>query len=205
MPWNQWTSHLRTSLQKSKLLFHQTVVSVQRWDNDFFSIHTLQGYSYQTINVIYAGSLDVYPYLSIRKGIGYQPFLRLYSYSKTPRYSTGTVYLDNRLQKTISLTKHIDLVSYSDNQNAQKTVHSTKTEIEKLCGHPIDDWQAFYWEKGTHFYYPLDTSQFANRKEFIRLAQHPEPHVFLVGEVISKNQGWTEGALESVEAILPEL
>ena len=33
-------------------------------------------------------------------------------------------------------------------------------------------------------------------------AQHPEKGVLVVGEAISINQGWTEGALDSVKAVL---
>ena len=39
-------------------------------------------------------------------------------------------------------------------------------------------------------------------KEFIEKAQHPDPNVLIVGEVISLHQGWVEGALESVAKVL---
>jgi monoamine oxidase len=41
-----------------------------------------------------------------------------------------------------------------------------------------------------------------NRDDFIEKAQHPESGILVVGEVVSNNQGWTEGALESVKAVL---
>lgn len=59
----------------------------------------------------------------------------------------------------------------------------------------------FYWPIGTHYYKPL-SEEYKNRNEFIKKAQRPIPGIFVVGELISRNQGWVEGALESVEAIL---
>jgi hypothetical protein len=45
-------------------------------------------------------------------------------------------------------------------------------------------------------------SGFKNRKEFCDIAQCPEENIRVVGEMISMNQGWTEGALESVENVI---
>jgi monoamine oxidase len=34
------------------------------------------------------------------------------------------------------------------------------------------------------------------------MAQHPDKNILVVGEMISRKQGWTEGALESVEKVV---
>ena len=47
---------------------------------------------------------------------------------------------------------------------------------------------------------PLDSKKYETREEFIDAAQHPEDGILVVGEVVSKHQGWVEGALESVNA-----
>jgi hypothetical protein len=60
----------------------------------------------------------------------------------------------------------------------------------------------FYWPIGTHYYEPLDHVKYRSRPEFIREAQHPEPGMLVVGEDVSRRQGWTEGALESVANVL---
>ena len=60
----------------------------------------------------------------------------------------------------------------------------------------------FYWPIGTHYYEPLDLKKYVNRNEFIKEAQHPESGILVVGEDVSRKQGWTEGALESVHAVL---
>jgi monoamine oxidase len=43
---------------------------------------------------------------------------------------------------------------------------------------------------------------FASRDDFIYQAQHPEKGMLLVGEVVTRHTGWTEGALESVNAVI---
>uniref|UniRef100_A0A6C0DSK5 Amine oxidase domain-containing protein n=1 Tax=viral metagenome TaxID=1070528 RepID=A0A6C0DSK5_9ZZZZ len=40
------------------------------------------------------------------------------------------------------------------------------------------------------------------REQFVYNAQHPMPGMLVVGEMVSRNQGWIEGALESVDAVL---
>ena len=61
----------------------------------------------------------------------------------------------------------------------------------------------YYWPIGTHYYEPLK-GPFKTRKEFVYSAQHPEKGMLVVGEVVSRDQGWTEGALESVKEVLDE-
>ena len=56
----------------------------------------------------------------------------------------------------------------------------------------------FYWPVGTHYYTPTS----GLRRDFINKAQHPMPGMLVVGEVVSSNQGWTEGALDSVDKVL---
>jgi len=47
--------------------------------------------------------------------------------------------------------------------------------------------------------------RYRNRAEFIRQAQMPFPDVFVVGEMISRDQGWVRGCLDSVDKILPRM
>jgi len=59
--------------------------------------------------------------------------------------------------------------------------------------------KSYFWEIGTHYYSPLDRTRFKTRNQFIKEAQNPAENILVVGEMVSRNQGWTEGALESVE------
>jgi monoamine oxidase len=62
---------------------------------------------------------------------------------------------------------------------------------------------SYYWNIGTHYYKPLP-HDYKNRNAFIKTAQHPMSNLLVVGEMISTNQGWVEGALESVDAVVNE-
>ena len=61
--------------------------------------------------------------------------------------------------------------------------------------------KSYYWAIGTHYYAPLD-KRFTSRTDFIRQAQHPEKGMVVVGEMVSRDQGWVEGALESVDQVV---
>jgi hypothetical protein len=58
----------------------------------------------------------------------------------------------------------------------------------------------FYWPIGTHYYSPLPKDLSVSK--FIHQVQHPLPNILVVGEVVAENQGWTEGALESVAKVV---
>ena len=64
------------------------------------------------------------------------------------------------------------------------------------------------WEEGIHYYTPtlrqdLDSvdREVILREKFI----HPSKNIYVCGEMVSIQQGWTEGALESVERLLTML
>jgi len=114
--------------------------------------------------------------------------------------------------------KGVYMICYSDNASAKKiNLISEDSEenrarfcrlLEKSLGAPKDSLELleiadYYWATGTHYYEPL-TGDFENRGAFIRKAQRPHRNMLVVGELISTNQGWVEGALESVEAVVTE-
>jgi hypothetical protein len=152
-----------------------------------------------------------------------QPFLRLYA--KFSRESIpflkeviqGVTIIPGPMQKVIPMDPDhgIYMIIYSDNadadffkkyfKNSQKNRNTLNTMMEEALNLKgklhIENIKDFYWKNGTHYYTPL-TDEFETRQQFIKKAQHPEPNVLIVGEVISLHQGWVEGALESVEQTL---
>lgn len=161
---------------------------------------------------------------SLYQQIHGQPFLRLYAkFNKESseimkKYVTSYTIVPGPLQKIIPMNadKGVYMIAYSDNGSAllQKKFLENNVEnrnlycelIEKSLGIPrgelkITAIKDYYWPIGTHYYEPLK-GDFKNRKEFIYKAQHPENGMLVVGEVVSKDQGWTEGALESVKSVL---
>lgn len=162
---------------------------------------------------------------SIYQEIHGQPFLRLYGkFTKSSallmkQYVKGYTIVSGPIQKIIPMDaeKGIYMISYSDNNNAlflKKYLKNTSENraiicrlIEKSLGIPegnlsLITMKDYYWPIGTHYYSPLNKEKYKDRETFIWQVQHPEPDMLVVGEAVSMNQGWTEGALESVQMVL---
>ena len=154
-----------------------------------------------------------------------QPFLRLYgkfnkkSTAIMQKYVPQYTIVPGPLQKIIPIDseKGVYMIAYSDNENANVLKDHLKNTaenrslfcnlIEKSIGIPNDSLQLvaikdFFWPIGTHYYEPLDKLYFKTRDQFLKKAQHPEKGMLVVGEAVSRYQGWVEGALESVESVL---
>lgn len=160
---------------------------------------------------------------SIYNYIKGQPFLRLYA--KFPKASADIMrqyvptytIVSGPLQKIIPVSKEkgVYMIAYSDNANAEflkdHLENNAKNRVffsnllEETLNIPSNTLQItalldFYWPIGTHYYSPLPKGLTA--AEYIDKVQHPLLDVLVVGEVVAANQGWTEGALESVAKVL---
>jgi hypothetical protein len=199
--WNRLVKHLRKQLDKTTVRLDSEVVSYERLAyQGGFKVLTSKKKQYTGKHLIFAGFVDKYPFPEVRAQIGYNRFLRMYSYSRGENdhlHQGGMTYYDNTLQKSIYISPTIRTLSYSDNDKADAVMRLPLPRLKEMAGYEFDDVVKFYWEHGTHYYKPLSTT-WKDRDEFIRYAQNPEAGIYLVGECISKNQGWTEGALESV-------
>ena len=99
-------------------------------------------------------------------------------------------YSDNR--------KAVSLGRYKKNTAENRDILSRK--LESALGIPrntlnMQDMVSFYWDEGTHYYMPL-LPEYGTRSDFIRQARNPYPNIRVVGEMVSRNQGWVKGALE---------
>ena len=199
-----------------------------------FQIKTANGTLYHCNKVIVATTItgiqklvpDADKKTSLYQQIHGQPFLRLYAkFNKESaeimkKYVTSYTIVPGPLQKIIPMdpNKGVYMIAYSDNYNAliqKKYLENTPENRDLYCdlleeslGIPkgelkITAIKDYYWPVGTHYYEPLK-GDFKTRNDFIYKAQHPEKGMLVVGEVVSKDQGWTEGALESVKAVLDE-
>jgi hypothetical protein len=134
------------------------------------------------------------------------------------------------LQNISPVTKDLYIIALADNSSAQALAPyiqdneenrniledmlintlvcpGLKGTLKSICG--------YYNNPGTHYYPYYDgsgipdddilTKSIINRAQFIHQAQRPGSNIWVVGEVISMSQGWVEGALESVEAIMPDI
>ena len=168
----------------------------------------------------------------IYKNIHGQPFMRMYakfSKSMTKLLSTyvhTTTMVEGPLQKVIpiNLEKGVFMIAYSDNEHAvyleklvkdkQKNIKNQEEVSEKLSrlietslGIPINTlemiaYKPFFWDIGTHYYGVLDSKKYTNREQYLDDAQKPSKNIRIVGEMISIDQGWTNGALDSVDKVI---
>jgi hypothetical protein len=162
---------------------------------------------------------------TLYKQIHGQPFLRLYGKFSKPSLKVLEQFADSHvlvvpgpLQKIIPMNreKGIYMIAYSDNKNSRlvkRYLENTAKNREHFCvllekalglekeSLELVSMVSCYWDIGTHYYEPL-SSQFKNRNEFVKLAQEPYENMLVVGEMVSMNQGWVEGALDSVERVL---
>lgn len=158
------------------------------------------------------------PRAAVYKHIHGQPFLRLYaSFSGKSAAAMrvavkGVTIVGGLLQKLIPVSDTVFMVAYADNASAKalhwllsSSVESSKRGVAGVVeaalhmrkgSLKIDALRMVFFANGTHYNDPgLGAFPTAS-------IQRPLPHVFVVGEAVSKHQGWVEGALESVESAL---
>jgi len=187
----------------------------------YYSRRVIVGTTISGIRTLVPGASDP---SSLYQQIQGQTFLRLYG--KFNKRSTEIMkkavpaytIVPGPLQKIIPMNseKGVYMIAYSDNENAvflKKYLANTSENRESLClmieqslGLPFHSLQLiaikdFYWPIGTHYYEPL-RGPYRTRTDFIRHIQHPLPGLLVVGEAVSRYQGWVEGALESVQAVV---
>lgn len=157
-----------------------------------------------------------------------QPFLRVYgkfdkeSIEQIKNLVPTYTVVPGPLQKIIPINQSqgIYMIAYSDNANALALEpYITNTErnrkiFEKLVKAALGlDYnikligiKSFFWNEGTHYYKPLNLELgFKTRKSFLSYIQNPQKGLYMVGEGVSRYQGWVEGGLQSVHSIIHKL
>ena len=230
VPWRKMVMNLASEIGASHFKFSNNVSKITKIQNGpcLFLIETENGLKYTCNKVVIATTITGIRKLlpnPIYNDIEGQPFLRLYgkfSIQSIPimkEYVKVYTCVQGPLQKMIPINpdKGVYMIAYNDNNNTlalKDNLENTEKNRELYCklieqslGIPdgslhliaIKD---FYWPIGTHYYKPLNQKKYQDRNEFIDIAQHPEQGILVVGEVVSHNQGWTEGALDSVKSVL---
>jgi hypothetical protein len=166
---------------------------------------------------------------SIYQHIKGQPFLIVYakfdriSTEIMKKYVQAFTVVRGPLQKVIPMDpdKGVYMIAYTDNQRAMALKSKDALENTPIVREMYSKWikqalgipdkepplnimaiRDYYWNDGTHYYTPIYRTGCKSRPEFIRKAQHPMTGMVVVGEVVSRHQGWVEGALESVNAVV---
>lgn len=207
--WNELLENLYNKLKKN-IFLNKKISNIKNIENNKFIVKNKE---YDKI--VFATDNYDFDFLKkyrIYKNIKCQSFTRLYV-KLDKNIGSGMIFTEKPFQKIIQIDneKHIYMISYSDNIIADKwkKIKDIKKEVRKGIEKIFDikvkvlKHKLIYWKCGTHYFKPL--KQFKNRDEFLNVAQNPEKNVFVIGEGLSKNQGWCEGALESVEKIYKKI
>ena len=231
VPWKKLVLSLYHYIGEKHFKFSSKVVSINKTQENpcKFVINIEGGVQYLCNKVIIGSTIDtirkLLPSHSIYNDIEGQPFLRLYAkFTKNSvpilkKYIKGFTFVPGPLQRIIPMDPDngVYMIAYNDNNNTIALKEHLKNTadnrelyeilLEKSLDIPdgslhIIAIKDYYWPIGTHYYKPLNKELYKNREEFIDKAQHPEQGILVVGECVSRNQGWTEGALESVNAVL---
>lgn len=155
------------------------------------------------------------PELTALRGIHGQPFMRIYGQlSKPLSHIKRLTCVDSLIQKIIpiNIEKNIYMIAYADNKNALELQKATRDQVVQIFkgvvdeGVQVDKFKKAFWKIGTHYFHPLQEG-FNSRDQFLKACQLPPqyPGVVLVGEMVSHDQGWTQGALASVHKIIGHL
>lgn len=223
--WNDLVDRMVKRMGRRHIRMGCEVGRISKSASDIFCVNTNLG-EYRAHSIILATPIDTLRRLlplPVYNGIEGQSFLRLYAKfdkvsaermtSAIKRYTV----VDSPLQKILP-TKADDgiyMISYSDNANADTVMRKKRElsdadfklwlerQVEKALDLPrhsvhITHTRAYYWPIGTHYYRPLPRS-YPSREQFIRHATHPAKGIYVVGEAVSRHQGWVEGALQSVQ------
>jgi protoporphyrinogen oxidase len=148
--------------------------------------------------------------------IACQSFVRLYVRFNIPlNIKTRLVITRQPFQKIIAIDPDpkacIYMISYCDNKMANKWERTDREKYKDIVEKGIrqlfdgqevivEDEKIIYWECGTHYFKPL-LRGYRDRDEYLAKVQHPMENVYVVGEAFSHEQGWCEGALQSVHNI----
>jgi hypothetical protein len=230
--WHNLVRKMATNIGEKNFRFSQNVTKITKSPlSQIFLLTTEDGNTmYKCRKVIVATTITslrkLFPQHPIYKEIKGQPFMRVYGkFSKKSipilkEYIGEHITVKGHLQKIIAINPDtgVYMIVYNDNHHTLALKHRTENNeknrdyycylLKKSIGIPKNKTihliaiRSFYWKTGTHYFKPLHVAKFKNRNEFIDEAQHPEEDILVVGEVVSKHQGWVEGALESVDLVV---
>ena len=223
--WNNLLQAIVEFIGEENIYYSSNVINIQPNGEDYIVSTSNKKYSCNKIIVATTISSvrELFPEKKIYKYIHSHPFLRIYGkFSKESALILKNIghslIVKFPLQKIITINeeKGIYMIAYSDNKHARDLFPYIENKrgnclfLERLLEKTLDleeetlhllGIKSFFWEEGTHYYSPIDKTKMS-RVEFIREAQQPYKNIIVVGEAVSMNQGWINGALDSVELVL---
>ena len=219
IPWHTLIEKMAKNLE---IQYSRDVVKVVPIASDYFIVETADERKYDCAKVIIASTITslrkLLPTYKIYREIEGQTFLRLYgkfdvrSAEIMSREVPKMTIVPGPLRKIIPMGQGIYMIAYTDNKSAEMLKNKTENTmdnretlcrmLEKALGTEqklkMTAIRGYYWPVGTHYYKPR---QYVDKPydKFLYELQNPTKGIVVVGEVVSANHGWVEGALESVD------
>lgn len=224
IPWDKLSDSLADKIGRKNIHLTKDVLRLYEVEDHYCVV--CQDYEiFEAKKIICATTIDSLRALFNDKRIYHQisgqPFLRVYAkfdeasdvILKTKVH--GFTVVERPLQTIIPMDKGVYMIAYSDNASAVHLMKKTNdkqymaSKVEQALSLEkgilnILSLQSHCWSIGTHYNTPLPKI-YETRKEFMYKAQRPMNNIWVVGEVVAMDQGWTEGALQSVHEIIKEI
>jgi hypothetical protein len=216
-------SELSSKLTRDNCINNYLVNTITR-ENDYFIINN----EIKTQNIIFAVTLKALEQINKKNKLfsldyssylGSVPFFRVYAYFKNgynkSQLPAPFVIVNNQLQKIIQISDNVIMIGYGDSNNAHywnrisklpkyKQIETVERKINELSLNlgKVDDVIIKYWDTGVHYYKPIRDEKFNN---ILKKLSHPAKNIYVIGEMVSKKQGWVEGAVESTDRVLKSI
>jgi hypothetical protein len=219
MPWGKIVDELEKILTQH-IVKNYSIESVKTLENGDVLINNKYICKKLICTAMIPELRELFPDLEILKEIQTQSFSRIYAKidkdgnEKLKEHVKNFTIVDSFLQKFIPMyqDKGIYMIGYNDNEFADKGMllfdsgkicQVLEEEVKRLFNIDvkIEDGKICYWKDGTTYFLPLK-KEYKDRNEWLEKAMYPYKNIYLCGEGFSKNQGWVEGALESVLNVL---
>lgn len=169
---------------------------------------------YKCENIVIASTISVIQKLTnnqIYQSIRSHPFMRIYaSFEGNSKEIMNDCYPTftrtyNRLHFISKFSDNVFMIAYTDGEDAiflySRIIDSNDDEkrqkkvIERYLPDNviIDEMRVFYWSEAIHQYKTSDVD--------FNLLRNPQKGLYVVGEAVADIQGWTEGALRSINSL----
>jgi len=138
--------------------------------------------------------------------IGYEPYIRIYSWHKEGHKLTNTCKTQGLIGKTIIMNKNVLMLVYNESTYAQE-LNSLLNKLKKeeqidvlyklFENHNItitkpDDIYIQFWQVGMHYSKP--NFNIGNQIEDLR-----KSNIEIIGEIVSNSHGWVNSALSTIK------
>lgn len=208
VPWDLLIDRLVEQIGIDNIITDCYVESICKSASDgTFMIHSKTTFNAKHIVVAtdITGVHKLFPNNLLYKYVSGQPFSRIYVKIRGEQLVDGYTIVRSPLQKIIpiSIQDGIYMIAYNDNENAIYTRDLPLNKLIELTGKDgkeinVIDHTGVFWTIGTHYFKPYFW-KFSEWPKYLNMMRNPEKNVKVIGEAFSFNQGWVEGALESVD------